>query len=126
MLTGSDDPETLERAAAAGGNGLVRKPFSANALLAAVRSRLAPSASDDFALHRLVEDMVREGMADAGVRQAPSAGSSSTLTRALPGAVSAWNVGSALSRPTAPSISAALGIRPSASNSMAAPKSARP
>ena len=156
VLTGSGDPETLERAAAAGGSGLVRKPFSANALLAAVRSRLAPPESDDFALRRLVEDMVREGadertitralrarlasdasrcarrraapqpMADAAVRQAPSAGSSSTLTRALPGAVSAWNVCSALSRPTAPSISAALGIRPSASSSMAASKSARP
>ncbi len=70
VLTGSDDPETLERAAAAGGNGLVRKPFSANALLAAVRSRLAPSESDDFALHRLVEDMVREGADERTITRA--------------------------------------------------------
>ncbi len=156
VLTGSSDPETLERAAPPGRSGLVRKPFSANGLLAAVRSRLAPPSRTTSRLRCLVEEMVREGADERTIaralrarlasrrvrcaqrraaprpwrmlpsRQAPSAGSSSTLTRALPGAVSAWNVCSALSRPTAPSISAALGIRPSASSSIAASKSARP
>lgn len=70
VLTGSGDPETLERAAAAGGSGLVRKPFSANALLAAVRSRLAPPEPDDFALRRLVEEMVREGADERTITRA--------------------------------------------------------
>jgi two-component system, response regulator PdtaR len=70
VLTGSSDAETLERAAAAGSSGLVRKPFSANGLLAAVRSRLAPSESDDFAQRCLVEQMVREGADERAITRA--------------------------------------------------------
>ena len=70
VLTGSSDPETLERAAAAGSSGLVRKPFSANGLLAAVRSRLAPSEPEDFALRSLVEEMVREGADERAIARA--------------------------------------------------------
>ncbi|MDX6619763.1 MAG: two-component system, response regulator PdtaR [Gaiellales bacterium] len=60
-LTGHSDPETLERAEAAGTTGLVIKPFSEHGLLTAVRNRLAQRDSDDFSLRCLVEAMVREG-----------------------------------------------------------------
>ncbi len=61
VLSGSNDPELLERAEAAGTSGLVRKPFSEHGLLAAVRSRLAQRDSEDFHLRCLIESMLRDG-----------------------------------------------------------------
>jgi two-component system, response regulator PdtaR len=65
VLAGSSDPEKLERATA-GTSGLVRKPFSAEGLLAAVGSRLTSREPDDFGLRCLIEEMVRDG---AGERE---------------------------------------------------------
>jgi CheY-like chemotaxis protein len=70
VLTGSSDPDTLERASAAGTSGLVRKPFSAHGLLAAVRSRLAAREPDDFGLRCLVEEMVRAGADERSIERA--------------------------------------------------------
>ena len=64
-------------------------------------------------------------MKDAHRASAPIDGSSSTFTRRLPGATSDWNVCSASSKPMTSSISAALGILPEASNSIAVSKSTR-
>lgn len=61
VLTGSNDPELLERATAAGTSGLVLKPFSEHGLLSAVRKRLAERDADDFRLRSLIEEMHREG-----------------------------------------------------------------
>jgi DNA-binding response OmpR family regulator len=85
VLTGSSDPETLQRATAAGTSGLVRKPFSAHGLLAAVRSRLAARDDDaDFGLRCLVEEMVREGADERQIvrtlRARAGAGASATET----------------------------------------------
>jgi CheY-like chemotaxis protein len=60
-LTGHNDPETLERAEAAGTSGLVLKPFSEHGLLTAVRNRLAMRDSDDYNLRSMVESMLRDG-----------------------------------------------------------------
>jgi two-component system, response regulator PdtaR len=92
VLTGSSDPETLERATAAGTSGLVRKPFSAAGLLAAVRSRLASHEPDDYALRCLVEEMVREGASEREIVRAvrartgaeESPGPRRSLLQALP------------------------------------------
>jgi CheY-like chemotaxis protein len=83
VLTGSSDPETLERATAAGTSGLVRKPFSAHGLLAAVRSRLAAREPDDFGLRCLIEEMVREGADERDIVRAlrARAGSDETVMR---------------------------------------------
>jgi CheY-like chemotaxis protein len=78
VLTGSSDPETLERAAAAGTSGLVRKPFSEQGLLAAVRSRLAAREPDaDFGLRCLVEEMVSQGADERTIVRALRARASS-------------------------------------------------
>jgi CheY-like chemotaxis protein len=63
-LTGHNDPETLERAEAAGTTGLVLKPFSEHGLLTAVRNRLAQRDSDDYSLRCIVDAMVREGASE--------------------------------------------------------------
>ena len=131
VLTGSNDPELLGRAAAAGTSGHVLKPFSEHGLLSAVKSRLAEHESYDFHLRCIVDSMVRDGADEksivralerlhpshttrrtlrtpqpeagaaapcalhpaqargCGVSQPASAGSSSTLMRWFPGAVSA-------------------------------------
>jgi response regulator NasT len=83
VLTGASDPEKLERATAAGTSGLVRKPFSAHGLLAAVRSRLAPRETDDFDVRCLVEEMVREGADEREIVRAlrSRSGSDESLTR---------------------------------------------
>jgi CheY-like chemotaxis protein len=70
VLTGNDDPEMLERAAAAGTSGLVLKPFSEHGLLSAVRSRLAEPEPDDFSLRCLVEEMVRAGKDERAIVRA--------------------------------------------------------
>ena len=70
VLTGSNDPEILERAEAAGTSGLVRKPFSEHGLLSAVRSRLAESEADDFGLRVLIESMIREGADEPAIVRA--------------------------------------------------------
>lgn len=61
VLTGSSDPELLERAEAAGTSGLVLKPFSADGLLAAVRNRLALRESEEYRLRSIIESMLRDG-----------------------------------------------------------------
>ena len=156
VLTGSSDPDTLERASAAGTSGLVRKPFSAHGLLSAVRSRLRrararrlrlalPGRGDGQSGRGRAHDRAgvartyrcravrgaphrpaAEPVGEAAVRQPLSAGVRSTFTRLFAGDVSERNVSSALSKPTTASISAALGIRLAASNSIAAWKSSRP
>ena len=60
VLTGSNDPELLERAEAAGTSGLVLKPFSEHGLLSAVRNRLA-QRDLEFHLRCLIESMLRDG-----------------------------------------------------------------
>lgn len=70
ILTGSSDPDALERASAAGTSGLVRKPFSAHGLLSAVRSRLAAREPDDFGLRCLVEEMVSQGADERTIERA--------------------------------------------------------
>jgi DNA-binding response OmpR family regulator len=77
VLTGDDDPEMLERAAAAGTSSLVLKPFSSQRLLAAVRGRLADHESDDFNLRCLVDEMVRAGASERAIVRALSAAASS-------------------------------------------------
>ena len=61
VLTGTNDPELLERAEAAGTSGLVLKPFSEHGLLSAVRNRLAQRDSEDFHLRCLIDSMLRDG-----------------------------------------------------------------
>jgi CheY-like chemotaxis protein len=70
VLTGSNDPEMLERAEAAGTSGLVRKPFSEHRLLSAVRSRLAEREARDFHLRSLIETMHREGADERAIVRA--------------------------------------------------------
>jgi CheY-like chemotaxis protein len=70
VLTGSSDPEVLQRAAAAGTSGLVQKPFSEHGLLAAVRTRLAEADADDFSLRCLIESMIREGADEPAIVRA--------------------------------------------------------
>jgi CheY-like chemotaxis protein len=70
VLTGSNDPEILERAEAAGTSGLVRKPFSEHGLLSAVRSRLAEREADDFGLRVLIESMIRDGADEPAIVRA--------------------------------------------------------
>jgi CheY-like chemotaxis protein len=70
VLTGSNDPEMIERAEAAGTSGLVRKPFSEHGLLSEVRSRFAQIEADDFSLRCLIETMVREGADEASIVRA--------------------------------------------------------
>jgi two-component system, response regulator PdtaR len=70
VLTGSDDPEMLERAEAAGTSGLVHKPFSEHGLLAAVRDRLAEHEENDYQLRSLVETMLREGATEREIVRA--------------------------------------------------------
>jgi CheY-like chemotaxis protein len=70
VLTGSNDPELLERATAAGTSGLVLKPFSEHGLLSAVRSRLAERDADDFGLRCMVESMIREGADEPAIVRA--------------------------------------------------------
>jgi two-component system, response regulator PdtaR len=77
VLTGHNDPEMLERAAAAGTSGLVLKPFSEHGLLAAVRSRLAERESDDFGLRCMVESMLRDGADEPAIIRAVRDASSS-------------------------------------------------
>jgi CheY-like chemotaxis protein len=77
VLTGSNDPEMLDRATAAGTSGLLLKPFSERGLLAAVRRRLAERESDDFALRCMIESMLREGADEASVIRAVRAASGS-------------------------------------------------
>ena len=100
------------------GHGARRRGRADDRACAASRHGCGRSAARGDEPRRSHGGCWRSSGAERGVQQ--------HLARALPGAVNAWKVCSALSRPTAPSISAALGIRPSASNSMAAPKSARP
>jgi CheY-like chemotaxis protein len=61
VLTGYNDPETRERAVAAGTSGVVLKPFTEHGLLAAVRERLGQGEPDDFHLRCLIDEMVRDG-----------------------------------------------------------------
>ncbi len=70
VLTGSDDPEMLERAEAAGTSGLVHKPFSEHGLLAAVRERLGEHEEDDYHLRSLIETMLREGATEREIVRA--------------------------------------------------------
>ena len=86
-LTGHGDPETLERATAAGTSGHVLKPFTEHRLLAAVRMRLAERDSDDFGLRCMVESMIRDGADEKTIVRTLRAttGSRATGTRA-PGA----------------------------------------
>ena len=70
VLTGSNDPDLLERAEAAGTSGLVRKPFSEHGLLSAVRSRLGERDRDDFGLRCLIEAMHREGADERAIVRA--------------------------------------------------------
>jgi CheY-like chemotaxis protein len=77
VLTGSNDPEMLKRAEAAGTSGLVRKPFSEHGLLSAVRNRFAQVEADDFSLRCLVETMVREGADENAIVRALRATSGS-------------------------------------------------
>ena len=70
VLTGSNDPEILERAEAAGTTGLVLKPFSEHGLLSAVQNRFAQLEADDFSLRCLVETMVREGADERAIVRA--------------------------------------------------------
>lgn len=81
VLTGSSDPEVLERAEAAGTSGVVRKPFSEHGLLSAVRSRLAESEPDDFHLRCIVEEMVRDGADEKTIERALRAASSADHRR---------------------------------------------
>jgi CheY-like chemotaxis protein len=76
VLTGSNDPETHERAAAAGTSGLVLKPFSEGGLLAAVRRRLGEHDADDFGLRCMIESMLREGADEQSIIRAVRAASS--------------------------------------------------
>jgi two-component system, response regulator PdtaR len=77
LLTGYNDPEMLERAAAAGTSGHVLKPFSEHGLLAAVRSRLAERESDDFGLRSMIESMLRDGADEPAIIRAVRAASGS-------------------------------------------------
>jgi CheY-like chemotaxis protein len=81
VLTGSNDPEMLERAEAAGTSGHVLKPFSEHGLLDAVRSRLAESESNDFALRCMIESMLRDGMDEQAIIRALPARRSPATTR---------------------------------------------
>jgi CheY-like chemotaxis protein len=78
VLTGSNDPEMHDRAAAAGTSGLVLKPFSEHGLLSAVRRRLAERDADDFGLRAMIESMLREGADEASVNRAVRAASGSS------------------------------------------------
>jgi two-component system, response regulator PdtaR len=81
VLTGSDDPQMLERAEAAGTSGHVLKPFSEHGLLDAVRSRLAESESNDFALRSMVDSMVRDGVDEQAIVRALPVRRAPTTTR---------------------------------------------
>ena len=70
VLTGSNDPDLLERAEAAGTSGLVQKPFSEHGLLSAVRRRLAERDAVDFGLRCLIESMIREGADEPSILRA--------------------------------------------------------
>jgi CheY-like chemotaxis protein len=70
VLTGSNDPELLGRAQAAGTTGHVLKPFSESGLLSAVKSRLAEHESNDFHLRCIVDSMVRDGADEKSIVRA--------------------------------------------------------
>jgi CheY-like chemotaxis protein len=82
VLTGSTDPEMLERATAAGTSGLIRKPFSEHGLLSAVRNRLAELDADDFRLRVMIESMIREGADESTIVRTIEAASGSDASRA--------------------------------------------